>query len=759
MKTLKPISLIFLLLIAVCTAKKDKEIDKVTLAPAPAPVQAPVEPPTKAPVQAPANAPDGPSDGTVTMKLKKLIVKFESNDGSPIIIDRKGIEQLAEDYLSEYITESLDKEDPIRDAFKEADITVEVASARRKLRSLQQTGAVAEIGGSITFDEDGAPDASTVEDLQEKVFTQSWLQSELKAMASGDPTVTVLPTNGEEETLGGGGNKTGGAVGGVVGAFAFVGVAAFAFMQYKKRKTGKGDICDASYDAPEVFVGAEYGKDGDEHFEAVMSPTFSLQESARSVKSARAVRKGYTMPRATRVNSFTSKKSGMSVGGDYDDTYSLDGSTALGHNPNPGDKMLDQVLAMSNYTPASDITCLNDGTSTGKTTTVLVHVVSKMTSALGDDESAFPHSNDYEFDSPSVLGGGMSVSANSMMSENVRSNGRSLTIGEKKNFNASDNNVGGDLSDDESSADGIEVAIDRLSEADSESVFGDIDTPEVPAPATRPTLAIAAVKKIFTPTETLNFVSKSEEDFKVNIVETENAKKPTSMPIPAVMEEEEPVASMKSLIPWSSRQVQRVEQNHKVTITTEPSAPTWVKSHYPTQAAQKALADDSSQDDDSYSSYYSSGNEEEAVSKLLRAAKERGRQPGRQPIDRTQQKPIQQKPTQQNTKANEPAAKRNVVSSNVNFPIRSPPPVQHHQATSPSLSFSAKSTGSPTLKSPYELKSKGISNTNYAAEARRNRIARRTTKDDDPREDAGKESISNQVASLRKARLQQRSRN
>ena len=145
MKTLKPISLIFLLLLAVSTAAQDKnknkDKDKVTLAPSPAPapadewnpVQAPVEPPTKAPVQAPANAPEAPSDGTVTMKLKKLIVKFESNDGSPIIIHRKGIEQLAEDYLSKYITESLDKNDPIRDAFKDADITVEVSSARTPL--------------------------------------------------------------------------------------------------------------------------------------------------------------------------------------------------------------------------------------------------------------------------------------------------------------------------------------------------------------------------------------------------------------------------------------------------------------------------------------------------------------------------------------------------------------------------------------------------------------------------------------------------
>ena len=685
------------------------------------------------------------------MELKKLYLKFESNDGSSIVIHSKGIENLAEDHLSQYITKSLEKEDPIRVAFKKSDITVQVSSARRKLRSLQETEAIVEIGGSITFDEKGAPDASLVEDLQEKAFAESWIQSDLKGVVSSDSTVTVLnelptiaeekkPVDDEKETLGGGGNKTGGTVGGVVGAFAFVGVAAFAFMQYKKRKTD--DKGNASYHAREVFVqvGSEYGHDGDEQLEAVMSPTFSVQESAAS--SINSVRKGYTMPLGSRVKSFTFKKNTMSVGGDYDDTYSLDGSTALGHNPNLGDKMLNQVLAMSSYTPDSDVTCLNDGTTPGRPRTV--HVAPKMTSALGDEESVFTYSSDYGFDSPSVFGG-MSVSGNSMVSESIRSHGRSLTIGEKRSFNARDNNVGGDQLDDESSADGIEVAIDRLSEADSESVFSEIDgidSSDVPVPASRPTQAKAAAKKSFTPTKTLNFAPRSKEDFKVNIVETENAKKPTSKPTPATIKMEEPVASKKSLIPWSSRQVQRVEQNHKVTITTEPSAPTWVKSNYPIQAAQKALADDSSHGDDSYSSYFSSDNEEEVVSKLLRAAKEGSRQTN----NRTQQK----------LKSNAPAAKRNVVSNSVNFPIRSPRPVQHHQVI-PSLSPSAKSTGSPTLSTfEKELKTKGISTTNYAAEVRKTRMARRSTKDDNPREESGKESISNQVASLRRARLQQR---
>jgi len=52
----------------------------------------------------------------------------------------------------------------------------------------------------------------------------------------------------------------------------------------------------------------------------------------------------YTMPQLYLQRSVTS------AAGDYDDTYSLGGSTALGQNPNLGYKLLGQVLTMSNYT-------------------------------------------------------------------------------------------------------------------------------------------------------------------------------------------------------------------------------------------------------------------------------------------------------------------------------------------------------------------------------------------------------------------------
>ena len=59
--------------------------------------------------------------------------------------------------------------------------------------------------------------------------------------------------------------------------------------------------------------------------------------------------------------------------------------------------------------------------------------------------------------------------------------------------------------------------------------------------------------------------------------------------------------------------------------------------------------------------------------------------------------------------------------------------------------------------------SNGISPSNYAAEARRNRLARLSNKGnrhENPLEQSRntRESISNQVASLRRARLQQRTR-
>jgi len=657
-------------------------------------------------------------------------------------IDWGNIRDTTETHIEDYITTRLDITDPIRSTFREIDITVEEMgeSASRKHRSLQETeatAATAKIGGSITLYEidGGGSDADTVENFlvnnfQQEAFADEFL-SGLKSAIGNDATAIVSITSevpiGEnvEEPERKGSRKTTDAVTGVLSSFAIAGVVVFAYIQYKKRKLGNMYKPAAPFEAPKVLVETEKGEDGDENFEAVisptltavMSPTFSIQGSAKSESN------GFTMPQGSRVKNFTSKKSDMSVAGDYDDAYSLDGSTALGHNPNPGDKMLGQVLAMSSYTPASDVTCLNGDGSPGKPN--IIRVASKMHPALGDEESVFTYSNDYScFDSPSVLGE-MSVSGNSMMSERFNAHGRSLTIGGRKSLKGMHTAPGGDKPGDESSTDGIEVAIDRHSEADSESVFSGIDP--------------KATKKPPTPTKTLNFNLRSKDEFKVNVVETEYAheEKPTAT---------EPVLLKKAFRPWSNRQVQRVEEHHKVTITTAPSTQTLVKTHYPTQAAQRALADDSSNDGDSYSSYFSTDNEEDDISKLLRDAKKDDSRKGN---TRVKQKP------------------QNKGSSNsVIFPIRASLPLQQQRAgpiaPSSAQGWRSSSTLSPTKKRELNdtIKSKGISTTNYAAEARRNRMARRTTNADslEQSEETNKDSISNQVASLRRARLQQRTR-
>ena len=725
-----------------CNAKSSKgDKTPVTTQPTPSPTSPITSVPTSAPVQVIDSSDE---NETITLPLTPVFVIFESSeDGAAIAIDRNKIQQTTETHIKDY-TDLLTKEDPVRATFEDIDITVDIRtrSTRRTLRSLQETGTIAEIGGSFIFDKNGAPNADLVQIFQNKAFADDSFLSSLKSTidGDGDATVTIaseMPADLNNTKRIGGKNKTGGAVGGTVAAFAAVGVVAFVFMQYKKRKASKSYEAAQSFEAPQVFVETGKGEDGNEHFEAVMSPTFSIEESAKSENM------GYVMPQGSRVKSFTSRKSAASVTGaaDYDDTYSFDGSTALGQNPNPGDKMLGQVLAMNTYTPASDVTYWKDEGSPGEPKMILVS--SNMNSAIGDEESVFTHNNDDGFDSPNILGE-RSVSRNNMMKESYSAHGRSLSIGDKHNFIAMDNNHSGDKRGDESSSDGIEVAIDGNSEADSESLFGDINPDVLVKPATEPS----------TLTKTLHFEPSKKMDFTVNIVETEDA------------QNDKPVLK-KTLRPWSNRQVQRMEENHKVTITTVASTPTLVKNHYPTQSAQRALADDSSNDDDSYSSYFSTDNEEDDISKLLHDAKKNANRKGN-----SQAKPISQ---------------NNRVSSNsVKFPIRTPLPLQQQRASpktptsaqtwgsslqqqraSPKTPTSAQTWGSSSTLSATKkkelsetMKSKGISTTNYAAEARKNRMARRATNNDDLRlgEELNKDSISNQVASLRRARLQQRTR-
>jgi hypothetical protein len=773
-------SLLFLLLLlgchTLCSAKAGKfPTPPPTKAPFKAPTtNAPTIAPTKVPTKQPSTSSPVPNDAEMKeFDFETFYVMFNSDDES-FSIDKKALKAATEKYWKAFI--QIQDDVALSNAFISSDVTVVDAVSGRPersrglLRRLEGIGAVAELGGVVTFDESATISQEQVVDLQNEAFNSDGYIAALSGLAAASATVSnEIPSSQipGTQTIGGGGTA-----GLVIGSFAAIGLVAFAFVKYKRRKTDDSAKSKATYQIPEVVV--EEGKDGGiESFEAVMaSPTFSIQDTVKPDDSAK---KGFEMPWTTKVKSFSKRGRSMSVsrhsGHDDFDTYSLDGSTALGKNPNPGDKMLGQVLAMSNYTPESDISFLNKDASTDRPARV-IRVGSKLN---GEDGSVYTHSNEFNFDSPSVLGSvtaGVSLASTSMMSESLTTHGRSLTISEKR-LASQQNSQKEERKDDEYSVDGIEVTINKQSGYGSDSVNSTDDVWDNVAPPVDqkqkqvnhpPEVAIQN-----TPTRKLAFAPKRDKQIGVNIVETEQANSRKS--------ELKPMHDNKNKragtgITW--KQVQRVEKHHKVTITTEASSTSLVRSKFPVQAAagsnqysklhdipkdRSLLENDSSHDDNSYSSYFSSSDEGDDISALLRGVE------GEKTVKQKSQENYvaQTKKNRQNLARNDTAIESRVAVKNGVFPIRTP----EQRRISPRSPSSGNSKGNAAI-SPYKqqevnetIRSKGISTTNYAANARRNRMARKAESNNVDRfshEEKGKASISNQVASLRRARLQQRSR-
>lgn len=730
MKSFQKIVLSFLLLVIArrCDAKSDKSPPVVVRPPVPVQTPSPTDRPTQSPVEKPISVP-----GFIQMDLDTFEVNFESMDGSAILVKEDLLKDSSERYFEDFI-ESLDDSDPVKQKFIGISIKVKLSSIRKNLRRLQNTALNAEVGGSITFLENGAPAASAVKDVQEKAFSDSLFASRLEN-SFDNVNVKVLydgpDVENENPNIAGttiGGKKTGGTVGGVVGAFAAIGLFAFAFVQYKRRKTTQKS--NEEHYLPEVHVeAADVGADGEQNFEAVvMSPTFSIQDSVKMENSAR---RGFKMPIGTKVKSFSSRKSGMSVTGHEEyDAYSLDGSMALGQKPNLGDQMLGQVLAMSQYTPASDDVNFNDEMSPEKPRMIRVSSNNSMDS--------FHH--DCSFDSPSVMGG-VSVSGNSMMSESIVAHGRTLTIGSRQSFAHINSSSKKEIPGDDSSGDGIEVAIDAVSNSDSASLSNSNEG-NTASLATPPRTAPGESTSSFSPARTiLNFSPKEKEDYKVNIVETEQALRSNSK----IRNDDTKKKTYRG-----NRQVQRVEGKHKVTITTESSNPALVRSSFPIQSARTFESEDA-KDDDSYSSYYSSENEEEAISTLLRNAREQVKQQSTSNAEIVSSHNKNQSKT--TTKTSKPTAGHSM------FPVRIAQQYPTHRTpTNSSNTDSLYMASSRKVAIENTIKSKGISTTNYAAEARRNRMARNAVSSNKARkfDEGDQQSIANQVASLRRARLQQR---
>ena len=781
--------------------KPDKTKEPTTVpsfAPSFSPSKTPSRRPTKAPVKAPSSI-DSTAGLEVTFNLQTFLIKFESaSDSDSYSINEKDLESVTEGHFATYIGS---QEKGIKDAFVRSIISVKMQSNRRtrSLRYLEGNEVVAEVGGAVTFKNGDGQSPSITQDLVTNMQTQAFNEeyaSALTDMTKGKASATVVisetsipntspdnvPVGNKNGNDSGNGNGNGGRIAGsFIGSLAAICLLGGLFVKHKKRKISNKTATKSEYHVPEVIVREGGEETGVESFEAVMSsPTFSIQQDAKHDK------KGFKMPLATRVRSLSAKRTGVSVTGsvvsasahDDLDTYSLDGSMALGKNPNLGDKMLGQVLAMSNYTPASNVTCLNHNqnhnptpTSNGRPTHI-VRVISKH-SINGDDVSVFTYSNECD---TSVLGSvmdGVNLTNTSMMSETLTTHGRPLSKDERESPQAQDGNM-----KDECETDEVEATIDRPLEAGSDSEeSADCFDNLTPAPIIAENMPDEKIIEAKSPTRKLIFepIRKAWSDFGVNILETEKAG-PIMIPIEKKSEVQlkPPDYWNEGKIGGAQKQVQRIEKQHKLTITTKASRTSIVKSKYPIQAQSKStskksemnrvnwntegqslLDEDSSYDGDSYSSYYSSGDDDDDVVKRKRNIQTNLSR--RLPSIKIQHKNLERESI---------ANKRRAVVTNGVFPIR-PPEQSWNAPRSPTSICSKGSRGIATIY-PHKqqevnetIRSKGISTTNYAATARRNRMARKMSSSNGDRlsvEDDGKDSISNQVASLRRARLQQRTR-
>jgi hypothetical protein len=310
----------------------------------PKPPEVPITPPptfapTKAPnVVAPTSA-NPPTIRFVTRDLGSFQVIFKAKSESTTLeIDRVKMNAVAETTFTDHITSSAEK--TIKDSYVSSSFnSEEVANSSIRFRRLEDTAsseARFELTGAATFMEKGAPSEDEAKNLLLDAFSDgSKYVSALVADGAYTGDVDVLVEYPENERIGGGKGNVGGTVGGVIAAAAFVSLAVFGFVKYKKRKT----IDDVPYKMPEMII-----EEGESTFE-IMSP-----EDKRS----NDISSSYDLtPQLSTAYSIQDRNASFLKGQVQDDDFSFDGSAALGNGETTGDKVLGQVLAMSSYDPVN----------------------------------------------------------------------------------------------------------------------------------------------------------------------------------------------------------------------------------------------------------------------------------------------------------------------------------------------------------------------------------------------------------------------
>ena len=310
----------------------------------PKPPQVPETPsptfaPTKAPVVVPPTSANPPSIRFVTRDLGSFQVIFKArSESTRLEIDRVKMNAVAETTFTDYITANAEK--TIKDSYVSSSFnSEEVVNSSIRFRRLQDTTLSEvrfELTGAATFMEKGAPSEDEAKNLLLDAFSDgSNYVSALSADSAYTGDVGVSLEYPENERIGGDKGNLGGTVGGVVAAAAFVSLAVFGFIKYKRRKTNN----EVSYKMPEMIV-----EEGESSFE-IMSPE---EMRSNDISSTYAL-----TPQLSTGYSIQERNTSFIKGQDHDDDFSFDGSAALGNGETTGDKMLGQVLAMSCYDPVN----------------------------------------------------------------------------------------------------------------------------------------------------------------------------------------------------------------------------------------------------------------------------------------------------------------------------------------------------------------------------------------------------------------------
>lgn len=320
-----------------------------------APTEAPILSPTSVPIiSAPTIVePVSPDD------QKHILYALD-----PVVISIKTTIDIKGDRMEDFVAETrlhyhFYFQEVIADAFVQVDL--EPADSVRRQRRLNSHTQIMTLQGTVTFIESLAPSKEVWKILQRDAMKDTWLNKYTNQLSGSEliPINTIpeisysMYVDTPKESKEGyeyqeitQKKPIGGMVGGIIGAFIFLGIGAFAFVKrdklkevrkkrwvsasrsrtggLKRRKDRQASMnSEDDHDTANAYVGAH-------------NPSFPVALNRASV-----TRHPYPLNHS---------KSNLSHFQD-DDDFSLGDVEALAPTPNPGEKMLNKVLALSSFSP------------------------------------------------------------------------------------------------------------------------------------------------------------------------------------------------------------------------------------------------------------------------------------------------------------------------------------------------------------------------------------------------------------------------